>query len=79
MTYIILNNGQKIEEIFFKKRLKELKSKKWSLKNICELEVDHVLCELTFETISPLTCDYYFESELGSIDSANTYYNYLKK
>jgi hypothetical protein len=79
MEYITLFNGDKIEKNFFEARLKELKNEVWKLKNISELGSEHINCELTFSTISPLTCDCYYESNNYSMITKEAYQNYIKE
>lgn len=79
MSFVELGNGTKIEAMFFNKRLSELKKEKWVKKSINELPVDHLNCELTFETISKDNSEYYYESNLGSFISISAYENYVKE
>lgn len=78
MGYIYLDDGSKIDKNFFEARLKELKEEKWFIKEISELGMDHVHCELTFETISAKNYDQFYESDKGSIVSVKAYEKYLK-
>lgn len=79
MDYIKLDDGSKINKKFFEERLEELKLERWELKRISELEIDHVNCELTFETISQLKSKDYYESDKGSIISTRAYKKYFKE
>ena len=79
MDYMKLNDGSEIDKTFFKERLEELKQEKWELKDVSKLGTDHVNCELTFETISPLTSLNYYESNQGSIVSIKAYEKYIEK
>ena len=79
MDYMKLDDGREIDKNFFEERLKELKQEKWELKDISQLGVDHVNCELTFETISQSQSKNYYESDKGSIISIKAYEKYLKE
>jgi|GEM_PF-2143100 len=78
MKYIELDDGSKIEKRFFEQRLEELRGECWYFKKNTELLMDHVLCELTFETISALDSNGFYQSSIGSIVSHNTYNKYIK-
>lgn len=78
MNYIKLDDGSEIDKVFFEERLRELKLENWQLKPIEELGMDHINCELTFETISKSKSKNYYESDKGSIISVTAYKKYLQ-
>jgi hypothetical protein len=75
--YLILYNGGKIKKDFFENRLAELLEENWTKKPIAELNTDHILCVLTFDTISPKVDAYYYESNKGSAISVKAFETYI--
>ena len=78
MEYVELHDGGKIEKKFFDQILAELRKECWEFKDIATLEMDHVHCELTFDTISTSYSKGYYQSTVGSIISCNTFDKYIK-
>ena len=77
LEYIVLYTGGMIEKSFFETRLRELRQEEWSLKDISELNTDHIDCDLTFATISAKTCKQYYESNKNSCITVEAYFKLI--
>jgi hypothetical protein len=77
MNKIRLYNGEYVDKKYFDDTLSDLIHEKWEKKDISELGEDHVLCLLSFETISDKTSKYFYESNNGNIVCENSYNEYL--
>jgi hypothetical protein len=78
MTKIKLFTGEFIDKKYFDDTLGVLLKERWERKKNSELPYDHVLCMLTYDTISNDTETFYYISNNNNIIIVKAFEHYIK-